>query len=829
MRKPNANRRSRSYSHIRNHSVFSNDSRSSVENLVAGRMSAQSNHARSSSAQSNTVWPWDIHSPKVDYGSASDSLPRFKQHRSPNVVAEESKNRLQNLTTSELDVSTAARIESTDPRAADIADSYRTLVEKEGRSDPMAKDILSRKSENMNLSYKLTRGSKGKRRSSSAPPSNSSYAIIAPASPISSHASSSRSSEGNPFHFGEPSDRSNSSHTTSTSYLKRSIPRSRSVTDPGLNVAKPATNSSTISTRRGAGKTGERKSRAANRSSTDLNIVIPTPTLHYHASTFGTPKMQPLPRCQYARKVEPILEQDEPMRSAEPNCKPLDWNRTPNAHVVIKPSHSLELVSPSNVPPRAGSAGNRKSRDKDEKTYNVLNGSPSSCQPSLRKKCSLVGASETFFMAKDRSPTGVVISCRRNSDSRRTTKNGLTGSREEFSSYADCSRTATPSVKSPREDNNCTNSRVRELKKTRRSGLRSILSPYPISEDEAVDQTSPTAYSPFSPTSASPGHPSSYNLRRHLSLKSLGSPVIPSPCLSDTTPSEIDARETNKMLLQSFPAPTLPPATGSSSQNPFASPDCSSSASVASTRDTSPITATPSIRQGFGPGPSPSLLEKWEKQGRSYITSHAAIVEEEDGGIQTFARGKAPRNLSPALGGGEHKTSGGESNVYPPIESTRKKTKHTRWESRGEIAEIISPQNSSLHKPTKPANPFPKPQVLPASHQREVSKASTTTTNTSDTPITSTTSTWTALPKPSLKALLKPSESARRAEAVGMKKSIDSTNISDPGIGSHDRGGGSHGNNTSKKVSPRGSSPPRKRGPKVEELGKILGGKGVGW
>lgn len=801
-----------------------------MENSVAGRMSAQSNHARSGSAQSNTIWPWDIHSPQVDYGSASDPLPRFKQHRSPKAVAEEFQNRLQNLTTSELDVSTAARIESTDPRAADIADSYRTLVEKEERPEPAANDNPSRKSRNMNSSHKPTNGSVGKRRSGRAPPSTSAHENLVLTSPVSSCPSSTRSSEGNPFHYGESSDRLTSFHTTSTSYLKRPIPGPREGTDPVLNVARPTSNSSTISTRREA---GGKKSRAANESSPDLNIAISTPALHYPASTFGTPKMQPLPRCQYVRKVEPILEQDEPMRSAKPVFKHPDWDRSSNSHLEIGPSRSCELVSPSNDPSRSRSVEKRKSRDKDEKTYNILNRSPLSSESYFKKKNSLMGASETFSIAKDKSPTGSFFSRRSNSDSSRTTKNSLTGSQEEFPSYADCSGKGTPCIKSDREDDNCTNPRVRELKNPRRSGLRSPLSPYSISEDEAVDQTSPKAYSPLSPTSASPGRRSSYNLRRHLSLKSLGSPVIPSPCLSDTTPSEIDARETNKMLLQSFPAPTLPPASVSSSQNPFASPDSSSTASSVSTRD-----ATSSVRQGFGPGPSLSLLERWEKQGRSYITNHTAIPEEDDRGIQTFARGKAPRNPSPALGSSEQtKTSGADTTIHhapPPPESTKKKPKHTRWESRGEIAEIISPPNSSLQKCIKPQASFhAKPQVLPASHQREVCKPSITHTqadhNTAST-IPTTSSMWPSFSKSPLKPLLKPSESARRAEAVGMKKSIDYSGFPAPENGSSGVGEGSQGGYTGRKGgAPRGPSPPRKRGPKVEELGKILGGKGVGW
>ncbi|KAE9987808.1 hypothetical protein EG327_003632 [Venturia inaequalis] len=810
-RKAIANRPSRSYSHIRNQSAFSDDSRSSMENSVAGRMSAQSNHARSGSAQSNTIWPWDIHSPQVDYGSASDPLPRFKQHRSPKAVAEEFQNRLQNLTTSELDVSTAARIESTDPRAADIADSYRTLVEKEERPEPVA----SRKSINKNSSHKPTNGSVGKRRSSRAPPSTSAHENLILTSPVSSCPSSTRSSQGNPFHYGESSDRLTSFHTTSTSYLKRPIPGPREGTDPVLNVARPTSNSSTISTRREA---GDKKSRAANESSPDLNIAIPTPALHYPASTFGTPNMQPLPRCQYVRKVEPILEQDEPMRSAKPVFKHPDWDRSSNIHLGIDPSRSCELVSPSNDPSRTRSVEKRKSRDKDEKTYNILNRSPLSGESFFKKKNSLMGASETFSIAKDKSPTGSFFSRRSNSDSSRTTKNSLMGSQEEFPSYADCSGKGTACIKSDREDDNCTNPRVRELKNPRRSGLRSPLSPYSISEDEAVDQTSPKAYSPLSATSASPARRSSYDLRRHLSLKSLGSPVIPSPCLSDTTPSEIDARETNKLLLQSFPAPTLPPASVSSSQNPFASPDSSSTTSSVSTRD-----ATSSIRQGFGPGPSLSLLERWEKQGRSYITNHTAIPEEDDRGIQTFARGKAPRNPSPALGSSEQtKTSGADTTIHhhpPPPESTKKKPKHTRWESRGEIAEIISPPNSSLQKCIKPQASFhAKPQVLPASHQREVCKPSITNTQTdhnTTTTLPTTSSMWPSFSKSPLKPLLKPSESARRAEAVGMKKSIDYSSVPAPENGGSSTGEGSQGGYTGRKGgAPRGLSPPRKRGPK---------------
>lgn len=823
-RKPIVNRHSRGYSHIRNQSVFSDDSRGSIENSVAGRVSVQSNHARSSSAQSNTIWPWDIHSPKVDYGSASDSLPRFKQHRSPTAVAEGFENRLQNLTTSELDVSTAARIEKTDPRAADIADSYRTLVEKGEKPQSVTKHNPRRKSGEIDSSYKVMRGSECELQPINVPLPTKNHTTLAPASPVSSRASSTRSSEGDPFDYGESSVRSNSSHTASTSYLRRPLSRPRAGTDPLLNAARPSSNASTISTRREARKTRERKPRSANGNSSDLNIVIPTPTLHYHPSTFGIPKMQSLPKCQYARQVEPIPEQDEPMRSAKPVFKHLNWNKSSKSHVGTSPSRSSELVLPSNAPLRSRSTiDNRKSRDKDEETYNILNGSPSGCQSSSRKKNSLMGASEKF-LATDMSSNGIFFSRRSNSDSRRKKKNSLMGSSEEFPSYPDCSPKETPSVKIPREDDNCENPRVRELKKTRRSGLRSPLSPYSISEDEAFDTHSPKAYSPFSPKSASSAHRSSHTLGRSVSLKSLSSPV-PSPCLSETTPSELDARETNRILLQSFPTlPSLPPSSVSSSQNPFASPNLSSTASLASEIESSPIaTATPSVRQGFGPGPSLSLLEKWEKQGRSYITSQATIAEEEEGdrGIQTFARGKAPRNLSPALGSGEPKTSNGETNIYPPVENMRKKVKHTRWESRGEIAEIIS-SNALLQKP----------QIHPSSHQREVSKASTNTQTgsltTSTTATTNPTTTSTFISKSPLKPLLKPSESAKMAEAVGMKKSIDKTNITGTENGSNSLGE-VNGSNTSKKVFPRGPSPPRKRGPRVEEIGKILGGKGVGW
>ncbi|TID22917.1 hypothetical protein E6O75_ATG02091 [Venturia nashicola] len=817
MRKPIPNRPSRSFSHIRNHSAFSDDSRSSMENPVAGCLSAQSNHARTISAQSNTIWPWNIHSPTVDYGSASDPPPRFKQHRSSKTV--EFQNRLQHLTTSELDVSTAARIEPTDPRAADIANSYRTLTEKEERTASMANDSSNRKSETINSSHKPTSPTEGKHRFSSAPPSVSSHAIPDPASRVSSCPSSTRSREGNPFHYGESSDRLNSFHTTSTSYLKASIPRPRAGTDPVLNLARPASTSSTIRTRREAGKPREKKSKATDESSPDLKILIPTPTLHYHTSTFGTPKIRSSPKFQYARKVEPILEQDEPMRSANPVFEHLDWKKTLKAHVGTTPSPSFELVSPSNAPPRTASVNNRNSRDKDDETYNILNGSPLGCQSSFKKKSSLMGAIETFSSAEDRSLTTTLLSRPTNSDASGATKNSLKVSGKIFSSHADCSCRGTSPTKSPSGDDCCTNPIVRELKKTRRSALRSPLAPQTIAEDEAVDQRSPKVYSPFSPISASPAHSSSHCLRRQVSLKSIKLYVIPSPALTETTPSEIETLETKNV--QNFPAITLPTAFVSSSRKPFAAADISSTASFASTRVPSPVTSIPPVRQGFGPGPSDALLEKWEKQGRSYITSQATITEEEDRGIQTFARGKAPRNLSPALGSEEAKKGGGETSFHPPIESSKKKIKNSRWESRGEIAEMIPPQYSSLQKLIKASDTLDsKPQVLPASHQRQVSKTSTTNTSeNSENSVVCTASTSISLPKSPLKPLLKPSESAKRAEAVGMKKSIDHTNVS----------GEVSGSTSSKKATPRGTSPPRKRGPKVEELGKILGVKGVGW
>lgn len=127
--------------------------------------------------------------------------------------------------------------------------------------------------------------------------------------------------------------------------------------------------------------------------------------------------------------------------------------------------------------------------------------------------------------------------------------------------------------------------------------------------------------------------------------------------------------------------------------------------------------------------------------------------EEEEIVIQTFARGRTPKNASPGLGSGKKFNSGGVK-AYPLPEGTRSrekkgKGKHTRWESRKEIAELI-PRTTTAEDGGKGGEGESGKKVM--------------------------------------KALLRPSESAKRAEAVGMKKA---NKISD------------NGSNTGAKVKPK--------------------------
>ncbi|QDS69067.1 hypothetical protein FKW77_009942 [Venturia effusa] len=831
-RKPIANRPARGNSHIRNQSAFSDDSRSSVENLVVVSAPAQPKHTRSSSAQSNIAWPWDIHSPKIDYGTASDPVPRFKQYRSPRTVAEESQERLQNLTTSEVDVSTAAKIESTDPRAAEIADSYRNLVAdscrimvgKEQRQEPVALNDQNRVSEGRHSSNKLISKSKIGSPFGIISVSTDNHANFPPASSVSPCASSTRSSQGNPFHYGESSTRSNSFQTTSTSYLIRHIPRSRTGIDPVLNTVASAASSSTTDIRRIVSQTKDKQARAANGSSPDLNIVTPPPPppSHYFLSALETSKMRSLPKCQQVRKVGPILEQDEPMGSANSILRHVGWNDSSNRCAQIDPSPSVEPMSSSSARARSSSSDSCKSRDNHVEAYNMLTGTPFSRESSFRKKSSPIGASETFVAvtAEDRFPTCTVPFRRNNSSPHQRTKTSLVGSAEALPSYADRSLEEDSSVASAREHDNCTGRRIRELKKTRPSGFPRPLSPGLISEDEVVDKRTLKAPGPFPTISSNIAHPSSHDVRECVSLKSL----TPST-QSETTPSEVDARETARILLQSFPSlPPLPSSSISLNTNCLATTDLSSTAPCMTDGNSECINAIPSARQGYGPGPSLSLLEKWEKQGRSYLTNQAAIAAKEDGNIQTFARGRSPRNVSPAFGGGK-RTNNGETNGHPLIESTKKIIKHTRWESRSEIAEII-PQNPPLQIPLqKPLGRFVRPlspfltKSKVAGHNREESTASMTTHADSNATVVAESSRSSVMSRPPLKPLPKPSESAKRAQAARIKGSKENLMIKAPEKNAV--------RSSTKKI--RGPSPVRNRGPRVEELGKILGGKGVGW
>jgi len=122
---------------MRDQSHFSNDSSVAEDISVVGRMSLQPpslSCVRSSSAQSCSNWPFDINSPKIDYCQSSAPIPKFKKHKSPTSETGGSSNGLQNWTTSGLDASTFAKIETRDPRTNVIAASYRALVKKEGEA-----------------------------------------------------------------------------------------------------------------------------------------------------------------------------------------------------------------------------------------------------------------------------------------------------------------------------------------------------------------------------------------------------------------------------------------------------------------------------------------------------------------------------------------------------------------------------------------------------------------------------------------------------------------------------------------------------------------------
>jgi hypothetical protein len=756
---PTPKRPTREHSHLRNISAFSDDSsvvddtpRLGHKSLKVMASNANATHLRSSSSISN--WPFDIHSPKIDYGQSPGPLPKFKQHESPTPKVEELSDRLYDLTTSELNVSTFAKFESTAPRANVLAASYRALVENEAEAiistttipalaDMKKVDASLDPHHNAPVAY-----GKG-----NSPHFNlvsiKNHSSLPDPLPASSIASSTRTSNGNPFHW-DHSPRSHSVQTISTTNFRGGAAggqqyfRPRAGTDPCLDGAASvarsecgASTAASISTRRGASKTRQRNASSQHlniaRPSRDLCVIIPTPTLRYRPSCFQTPTMLPLPKYRSESKVEPLARKVEAAMSLKPVFKPLDWESPSQACAVNSPARPPDSVSPPRTTLKTEPCSNRASRDKDEETYNILSGLPPSLPPP-RKKNNIFGSTAQFptFSNTFSRTTSVKSTSDRDEVSQSRNKgrqrNHLMGSTERFPEFTDDSLRETSTVESTSDANSFRNPRLTTLKNLRYESRStsppptSLPRPPPPSTidsdlDPAITRGRVNRTRGGLPTSP-PAWTSDLNdpLSTHFSQKKLTpkqcrlpfrspssagmvtQPISPRStygCASDTTPSEIDAAETNQLLMQSFPAlPTSGPLTTSSEPkkdknnsfitSAFSPPETKTDKPSGLDRNSSEDGVLPNLcvnnlgRQGFGPGPSLSLLEKWERQGRSYITTHNALTAEEDLVFPPCRKQKSrERGDSDAV-------------IYPPPESTR------RAKARFEVAEIIPQKDSGV-------------------------------------------------------------------------------------------------------------------------------------